>query len=69
MNKINISIITVAYKSQDQIKKWVESIVKTVEKNSFEMIISDNSPDHETEKIVKVLQEKYKIYFYQFKYD
>ncbi len=66
MNRIDISIITVAFKSQDQIKKWVESIVSTVKQNSFEIIISDNSPDHDTEKVVKELQKKYKnlVYIY-----
>lgn len=66
MNKVDLSIITVAFKSQDQIKKWVESIAETVMDNSFEMIISDNSPDHETEKVVKDLQKKYKNLIYIF---
>lgn len=59
MKSVDISIITVAFKSQDQISEWVESLVKTIKKNSFEMIISDNSPDDATEKVVKELQKKH----------
>lgn len=66
MKTIDISIITVAYKSEDQIERWVESIVSTIRDNSFEMIISDNSPDHETEKVVRKLQHKYKNLNYIF---
>lgn len=66
MKNIDVSIITVAYKSQDQIEKWVESIVATVDVFSFEMIISDNSPNHETEEVVRELQKKYKNLQYVF---
>lgn len=66
MKNIDLSIITVAFKSQDQISAWVEALVKTIKDDSFEMIVSDNSPDDETEKAVKDLQKKHKnlIYFH-----
>lgn len=59
MKNIDLSIITVAYNSQNEITQWVNSIEKTVKKYSYEIIISDNSPNRETEKVVKRLQEKH----------
>lgn len=59
MAKIDISIITVTYNSQNEIKQWVEAVEKTVTKYSYELIISDNSPDDETEKVVSNLKEKH----------
>ncbi|HMS22657.1 MAG TPA: glycosyltransferase family 2 protein [Candidatus Levybacteria bacterium] len=59
MKTVDLSIITVAFNSQNEIKKWVESIEKTVSKYSYEMIISDNSPNSETEKVVLELQKKH----------
>lgn len=66
MKNIDLSIITVAFNSQSEMPPWVESIEKTVKKYSLEIIISDNSPDRETEKVVKKLQEKHSniIYIY-----
>lgn len=58
MKSVDLSIITVAFNSQNEIPKWVDSIAKTIKKNSYEMIISDNSLNRETEKVVKKLQEK-----------
>lgn len=57
MKHIDISIVTVAFKSQNEITQWVEAIEKTVSKFSYEIIISDNSPDDETEKVVARLQK------------
>ncbi len=65
-SNIDLSIITVAFNSQNEISNWVESIVETVKKHSFEMIISDNSQNHETEEVVKELQKKYKNLHYVF---
>lgn len=66
MGKIDLTIITVAFNSQNEMQQWVESIEKTVKKYSFEIIISDNSPNRDTEKVVKKLQEKHPnvIYIY-----
>ncbi|MGE5041971.1 MAG: glycosyltransferase, partial [Candidatus Levyibacteriota bacterium] len=66
MKKVDLSIITVAFNSQGEISAWVESLVKTIKKYSFEMIISDNSPNHETEKVVQKLREKHKNLIYIF---
>lgn len=62
--KVDISIITVAYNSEDEIEKWVKSVVSTCKKYTIEMIISDNSPNRETEEIVKALQKKYPNLYY-----
>lgn len=62
--QIDLSIITVAFNSQNEITQWVESVVETVQKYSFEMVISDNSPNRDTETVVKKLQEKYKNLHY-----
>jgi GT2 family glycosyltransferase len=59
MSAVDLSIITVTFNSQNEVKKWVESIEKTVSKYSFEMIVSDNSPNSETEKVVLDLQKKH----------
>lgn len=53
MKKIDLSIIIVTFNSQSTILVCLESIIKTVKKNTFEVIISDNSPNNETEKVVK----------------
>lgn len=64
MSKVDLSIITVAFKSQAQLEDWVRSLVDTVKDTSFEMIVSDNSPDDETEKVAKELQKKHKNLIY-----
>lgn len=63
-NKPDLSVITVAFKSQNEIEQWVESLVKTIKENTFEMIVSDNSPDDKTEKLVENLQKKHKNLIY-----
>jgi len=57
--KVDLSVVIVAYKSKDTIIECIESVYKTVKKHSFEIIISDNSPDDETENIVMVNKDKY----------
>lgn len=66
MQKVDLSIITVTFQSKNEISHWVEAIAKTVSKYSYELIISDNSRDTETEEVVKKLQKKYPniIYFH-----
>lgn len=59
MKNTDLSIITVAFNSEREIPQWVEAIEKTVKKYSFELIISDNSPTRDTEKVVHKLQEKH----------
>lgn len=62
--QLDLSIITVAFNSENEIGKWVESLVGTIKKNSFEMIISDNSLNNETQNVVKNLEKKYKNLIY-----
>lgn len=50
---MEISIIIVAYNSEETIVGCVNSVLSTVKKNSFEIIISDNSPSEATGEIVK----------------
>ena len=69
MKTIDLSIITVAFNSQNEIKKWVEVIDRTVSKYSFEMIISDNSPNEATEKVVVELQKKHPELIYIHNHD
>lgn len=66
MKKVDLSIITVAYNSENEIVKWVESVASTCKKYAIEMIISDNSPSRGSEEIVKNLQKKYPNLFYTY---
>lgn len=56
---IDLSVITVAYNSQNEIQKWIESVSKMIKKYSFEMIISDNSPTKAVGEIVEKLKVKH----------
>lgn len=56
MKKVDVSIIIVTFNSQNTIVECVDSVLSTVKKNTFEIIISDNSKNDDTEKVVK---EKY----------
>lgn len=49
----DISIIIVAYNSEDTIVGCVQSIIDTVKKHSYEIIISDNSTNSRTEEAVE----------------
>ena len=49
---MEISIIIVAYNSEETICGCVNSVLDTVKKNSFEIIISDNSPGSSTQEVV-----------------
>ncbi len=60
----DLSVVTVTFNSQDEISIWVESLSNTIKKHSFEMIVSDNSLNYETEKVVRDLQKKHKNLFY-----
>lgn len=50
--KKDLSIIIVAYNSEDTIVGCVNSIYESVKSHTFEVIISDNSTNDDTEKIV-----------------
>lgn len=66
MKNIDLSIVTVAFNSENEMPQWVEALEKTVKKYSFEIVISDNSPTRDTEKEVLKLQKKHSniIYVY-----
>jgi GT2 family glycosyltransferase len=51
--KKDISIIVVAFNSEDTILECVDSVISTVKKHTFEIIISDNSRNEKTEEKVK----------------
>ena len=52
MKNIDLSIIIVAYNSTDTIVGCVNSILETTVDHSFEIIISDNSENEETKRVV-----------------
>ncbi len=53
MSKIDLSIVIVTYNSEDLILECLDSIFETCKKNSFEVVISDNSPTDATKKIIE----------------
>jgi len=53
MKNIDLSIIVVAFNSRETILGCINSIFETVKSHSYEIIISDNSEDDQTEEIVK----------------
>lgn len=57
---MDISIVIVTYNSESLIGDCVKSIISTCKKNTFEIIMSDNSPNHNTEDVVKKLQATHK---------
>lgn len=64
MNKVDISIIIVSYNSKDTIVDCVDSVLNTVKKHTYEILISDNSTNTETEEVVeKVYKNKKEVSF------
>lgn len=53
MKKKELSIIIVAFNSQDTIAGCLNSVIETVKATDFQIIISDNSENNDTGKIVK----------------
>lgn len=66
MKKVDLSVVIVAYKSYGTILECLDSIYKTCKKNTFEVVISDNSPDKQTKEVVEAQKKKYPnlIYIY-----
>lgn len=62
--KMKVSIISVTYNSQMEIANMIDSVFRSCKKNSFEIIISDNSPNSETENVIKEFQRKHKNIIY-----
>lgn len=55
-----VSIISVTYNSQMEIANMIESVFRSCKKYSYEIIISDNSPNSETEQVIRDFQKKHK---------
>lgn len=53
MKNVDVSIIIVAFNSKDTIVGCVNSILETIKSHSYEIIISDNSENDQTEEVVK----------------
>lgn len=60
---MELSIVIVAYKSEQTINECIKSVLATVKKNKYEIIISDNSPDDNTAKEIKKIKNENIIYF------
>lgn len=60
----DLSVVIVAYNSEDTIVGCVNSVIDTVKKHSYEIIISDNSTNDRTENIVKVKLKGKAIYIH-----
>lgn len=58
MKDKDVSVIIVTFNSEDTIGDCINAVEKTVKKHSFEIIISDNSENSETEKIVSEFLNK-----------
>ena len=59
MNEIDLSVIIVTYKSENLIAKCLDSIYDGAESINFEIIISDNSPNDLTERLINSQIRKY----------
>lgn len=51
MRNLDLSIIIVAYNSEDTILACIDSVLQTIKNHSFEIIISDNSPNGNTKSV------------------
>ncbi len=60
---MDISIIIVAYNSEQTIRDCIDSVIGTVKKHSFEILISDNSRNNNTKELVEGHYGKNVIYF------
>lgn len=59
MSKVDLSIVIVAYNSEDLILTCLDSIYKTCKKNTFEVVVSDNSPNDATKEIIEENKKNY----------
>lgn len=66
VKEVDISIITVAFNSQNELEAWAKSIEGACKKYSYEMIISDNTPTDACQPVVRKLQKKYPNLIYKY---
>lgn len=59
---MDLSIIIVSYNSEETIIDCIKSVVDTVKKYTYEIIVSDNSQNDKTENAVKKINSKNIIY-------
>jgi GT2 family glycosyltransferase len=59
MPKVSLSIVIVTYNSEDLIIDCLDSIYNTCKKNSFEIVISDNSPNDATYQIIEKNKKRF----------
>jgi hypothetical protein len=64
MKEIDVSVIIVTFNSEDTIEDCIKAVEVTVKKHSFEIIISDNSENSETGKIVSKILDKNTVYIH-----
>lgn len=62
MNKLDLSIIIVTYKSESTIEKCINSVYTAADGLDFEIFVSDNSPDDKTIDSLKKLKTKSKLH-------
>ncbi len=55
---MDLSIIIVTFNSEGTIKDCIDSVIETVKKVKFEIIVSDNSLNNETEETLKTYGDK-----------
>jgi GT2 family glycosyltransferase len=60
---MDVSIIIVAYNSEQTITDCINSVIDTVKKHSYEILISDNSRNDNTKDLVKKQYKENVIYF------
>lgn len=58
--KIDLSIVIVTYNSFETIKQCVDSVEKTIKKNSFEIVVIDNDSKDDTSELARNLEKQYK---------
>ena len=59
MKKVDLSVVIVTYNSESTIIDCIDSVYKTCKKNTFEVVVSDNSPGEETVKLIERHKHKY----------
>src|SRR3989344_4577388 len=58
MKEVDVSVIVVTFNSEDTIENCIKAVEDTVRRHAFEIIVSDNSENLETEKVVSNILDK-----------